>query len=96
MASNASPYGSRLPATAIVSQRTSCPKCDISNWRTRSERVHAPARRKFTVLATTNVSLPLGTWRVLGVAVEDPPGHYQFTDFNAMDYPRRFYCRRCP
>ncbi len=38
----------------------------------------------FNVLDTTNVSLPLSNWAILGTAVETPPGsgNYQFTDTN--------------
>jgi hypothetical protein len=34
----------------------------------------------FTVLSTTNVSLPLNRWTPLGAPAENPPGQYQFTD----------------
>ena len=45
----------------------------------------------FTVLATTNVSLPLSTWTALGGATEVSPGHFQFTDPQAFNYRQRFY-----
>src|SRR5262249_12363246 len=45
----------------------------------------------FTVLATTNLALPLGQWIILGPAVQFAPGLYQFTDPAATNYPRRFY-----
>ena len=47
----------------------------------------------FTVLATTNLALPLNTWLNLGAAVESPvgSGQFQFTDPDATHYPRRFY-----
>jgi len=50
----------------------------------------------FTVLATTNLSLPLTNWTVLGAPVEGPPGHYQFTDPQATNSPTRFYRVRSP
>jgi hypothetical protein len=50
----------------------------------------------FTVLATTNVTLPLSNWTVLGAPVEAPPGVYQFTDPQAPNNPQRFYNIRAP
>jgi hypothetical protein len=45
----------------------------------------------FTVLATTNIALPLGQWSILGQAVQNVPGQYQFTDAAATNYPQQFY-----
>jgi hypothetical protein len=48
----------------------------------------------FTVLSTTNVSLPLSQWTALGSVVENPAGNYTFTG-NATSQ-ERFYCVRSP
>jgi Vibrio cholerae sialidase, lectin insertion len=45
----------------------------------------------FTVLATTNLALPLADWIEVGNAAQNPPGQYQFTDPGATNYPQRFY-----
>jgi hypothetical protein len=45
----------------------------------------------FTVLATTNLALPLSNWTVLGAPVEGPSGQYQFTDTQATNTAIRFY-----
>ncbi|MGA2656455.1 MAG: hypothetical protein ABSH34_02945 [Verrucomicrobiota bacterium] len=45
----------------------------------------------FTVLGSTDLSLPVANWTVLGAPVESPPGHYQFTDTTAPGLSRRFY-----
>jgi DNA-binding beta-propeller fold protein YncE len=47
----------------------------------------------FTVLATTNVALPLNQWANLGAAVESPAGsgQFQFTDPQATNNVQRFY-----
>ena len=45
----------------------------------------------FTVLATTNLALPLADWTVLAPAIQCSPGQYQFTDPAATNYPHRFY-----
>jgi hypothetical protein len=45
----------------------------------------------FTVLATTNLALPLGQWSILGQAFQTMPGQYQFTDTAATNYPQQFY-----
>jgi len=45
----------------------------------------------FTGLMTTNVSLSLSNWTVLGGVVETSPGHFQFTDPEAANNPQRFY-----
>ncbi|PWU20513.1 MAG: hypothetical protein C5B50_03710, partial [Verrucomicrobia bacterium] len=50
----------------------------------------------FTVLATTNINLPLANWTALSNVVENPPGHFQFTDLQATNNPRRFYRVRSP
>ena len=51
-----------------------------------------------TVLASTNVALPLNLWTNLGPAVESPigSGQFQFTDTQATNYLRRFYRVRTP
>jgi hypothetical protein len=51
-----------------------------------------------TVLATTNVALPITTWINLGPAVESPigSGHFQFTDPQATNFPQRYYRVRVP
>ncbi len=50
----------------------------------------------FMTLATTNVSLPLSNWTMLGTPTEAPPGQYQFTDLQASNRVQRFYRVRSP
>jgi hypothetical protein len=52
----------------------------------------------FTVLATTNVALPLNQWSNLGSALESPlgSGQYPFTDTQVTNYSRRFYTITLP
>jgi Kelch motif. len=50
----------------------------------------------FSVLGTTNLSLPLSSWTVMGGVTEFPPGRYQFTDPQATNSPQRFYRVRSP
>ncbi len=52
----------------------------------------------FTVLASSNVSLPSSNWDVLGPVTESPPlsGQFQFTDPQATNNPLRFYRVRWP
>ena len=45
----------------------------------------------FTVLTSTNLSLSLTNWTPIGSPVENPAGHYQFTDSVATNNPVRFY-----
>jgi hypothetical protein len=45
----------------------------------------------FRVLASTNVELPLSEWSSLGLAIEEMPGLFRFTDNDAANYPARFY-----
>ena len=45
----------------------------------------------FTVGATTNLSLPLTNWTLLGPPVYSVPGRYQFTDPAATNDFQRFY-----
>lgn len=49
----------------------------------------------FTVLAATNVSLPLSSWTVVGTATNTAPGRFQFTDSQATN-SQRFYKVRSP
>jgi hypothetical protein len=50
----------------------------------------------FTVITTTNVSLPLSQWTVAGVPTNISPGVFQFTSGAATNGPRRFYTVRSP
>jgi hypothetical protein len=52
----------------------------------------------FTVLASTNLTLPLNLWTNIGYIVESPAGsgQYQLTDPQATNYPQRYYRLRSP
>ena len=54
------------------------------------------AGASFTTLATTNLSLPLSNWTVLGNVPETSPGQFQFNDPQATNSPQRFYRVRSP
>jgi hypothetical protein len=45
----------------------------------------------FDVMTTTNLTLPLTNWVVLGSATEISPGQFQFTDSQATNSVQRFY-----
>jgi hypothetical protein len=49
----------------------------------------------FTVLSTTNASLPLSSWTPVGAPVENPPGQYLFTGAPATN-TQLFYILRSP
>jgi hypothetical protein len=52
----------------------------------------------FTVLGSTDVSLPMIAWTCLGPAVESPvgSGYFQFIDPQATNFPQRFYRVHAP
>jgi hypothetical protein len=50
----------------------------------------------FTVLGSTNVTLPLSQWQSLGHPTEGPAGHYQFTDSQAKTNLKQYYTIRQP
>jgi hypothetical protein len=52
-----------------------------------------PSGSSYRVIASTNPVAPLNTWSNLGAATETPSGsgQFQFTDHQAMNYPKRFY-----
>jgi hypothetical protein len=50
----------------------------------------------FTVLGSTNVAAPISAWSILGSATETSAGHYQYTDSDISNHPRRFYLVRSP
>jgi DNA-binding beta-propeller fold protein YncE len=50
----------------------------------------------FTVLSTTNLSLPLSNWTVVGTASNTAPGQFQFTSQPTTNDPLRFYRVRSP
>ena len=50
----------------------------------------------FTVLGTTDLSVPLSNWAELGPAIEIMPGEFQFTDAQATSHIARFYRVRSP
>ncbi len=45
----------------------------------------------FTVLASTNLALPLTNWTILGNIPEITPGQYQFGDTGMTNWSQRFY-----
>jgi hypothetical protein len=45
----------------------------------------------FSVLATTNLSLPIDNWTVLGQPIQTGPGVFQFIDGDATNGIQRFY-----
>ena len=48
----------------------------------------------YEVLGTTNLSLPVNQWEVLGLPTSLGGGLYQFTDAMATNHARRFYLLR--
>jgi YD repeat-containing protein len=50
----------------------------------------------FKVFATTNVSLPLSSWTLLGSVTEISPGQFQYTDLQTAGSLTRFYRVRSP
>ena len=50
----------------------------------------------FTVLTSTNVTLPCAEWSVLGAVVETVPGQFQFTDPPTTNTAHRFFLIRWP
>ena len=50
----------------------------------------------FTVLGTTNVTLPFGQWQNLGHPMEGPAGQYQFTESQSATNSQRYYTIRRP
>jgi hypothetical protein len=50
----------------------------------------------FSVLATTNLLLPLSNWDVIGSVTEIASGQFQFNDPNATNFAQRFYETRSP
>lgn len=54
------------------------------------------ANTSFTVVATTNLALPLASWTVLGAATEFSTGAYQYTDVQASTGQQRFYRVKSP
>jgi hypothetical protein len=54
------------------------------------------ANAGYSVLATTNVALPLADWTVLGSATSLPNNLFQYIDTKATNIPARFYLLRSP
>jgi hypothetical protein len=50
----------------------------------------------FTVVSTTNLSLPFANWTVVGAASNTAPGQFQFTSQPTTNDPQRFYGVRSP
>jgi hypothetical protein len=50
----------------------------------------------FSVVGSTNVTLPLNEWQNLGRPTESPAGHYQFTDPNPATNSQTYYTVRQP
>jgi hypothetical protein len=54
------------------------------------------SRQSFTVVATTNLALPIAQWEVLGAPTSLGDGVYHFFDHDTANYPQRFYRLRWP
>ena len=52
--------------------------------------VSAPGKA-FSVVATTDASVPLTNWSVVGAVIEISPGSYQFKESEASNHAQRFY-----
>jgi Concanavalin A-like lectin/glucanases superfamily/Immunoglobulin I-set domain len=50
-----------------------------------------PANTGYSILATTNIALPLSQWTVLTSGNFDGAGQFTFTDLNATNNPTQFY-----
>jgi hypothetical protein len=50
----------------------------------------------FTVFGSTNLSLAIANWFLLGTATETSPGTYQFTDQPVANRPNYFYRVQSP
>jgi len=55
-----------------------------------------PGVTNFTVLTSTNITIPLTNWTVLGVASNSGPGQFQFTAPPSSADKTRFYSVRSP
>ena len=80
----------RIDTPAILVQGTR-----LSNGAFQLNITNAPGTA-FTALSSSNLTLPLGSWGVLGSIPEITPGQFQFTDTLATNQPRRFYRVRSP
>ncbi len=50
----------------------------------------------YTVLVSTNLTTSLNNWTVLGTPIENPSGHFQFTDPSPASGQQQFYRVRSP
>jgi hypothetical protein len=62
---------------------------ELANGSFRISFVNTPGTT-FTVLTSTNITLPVTNWTVLGTAIEGPAGQFQFTNSSPVG-SRRFY-----
>lgn len=83
-------FSGAIPTTVILAN-----PIEIGNGSVQLGFTNAPGAT-FTVLSTTNLSLPLSNWTVLGGVTEISPGQFQFTDPQAKNHTRRFYRVRSP
>ena len=91
-------FGSDLTFTTLAGQATSplvVTGANLSGGTFQFVFTNTPGA-SFTLLATTNIYLPLTNWTVLTNVVENPAGHFRFTDPQATNYPHRFYRLRSP
>jgi hypothetical protein len=56
---------------------------------------NGPASTGYSVITSTNVTLPLASWTVLGTSSFDGSGNFSFTNGAASD-PLRFYAVQVP
>jgi hypothetical protein len=79
-----------LQATVIVSPPLLGLPVLLGNGALRFGFSNAPGA-SFSVLASTNVALPLSNWINLGPATQGLAGQYLFTDPTGTNFPQRYY-----
>jgi hypothetical protein len=91
--------GSHVDIGAFELQWACAPIClaafPAANGAIRMSLTNVPGA-SLTLLAATNMSLPLSDWVVLGSVPEIAPGQFQFVDPAPASLPTRFYRLRCP
>jgi hypothetical protein len=90
--------GAHVDIGAFELQQLSMPlacRCTISADSAQMTVTNTPGAG-LTLLGTTDITLPVADWDVLGAMTEVSPGVFQWTDNNSGDYAFRFFTVRSP
>jgi hypothetical protein len=92
-------YGSTTYTITVVSNLPAGPITNlVARWQSGQAMLQfsGASNASYTVLGTTNLTVPRTNWNALGQAAQQSGGIFQYLDNQSPGYPQRFYQIRSP